>query len=293
MAMKRIIGEDGLPYLIDIPEEANTQLNAWASPSFQAVTEDFATPRLSNYPDMTNRHTDSDDDIKLLPDAPYSSQASTPVRGLLLRAMAANDDAGGYSAQSSDAEKENDVFSSEEGNRGSEDTPDGNMDSADLSPAYQGNATSEYSGRSADQQSQPVRTGLLGQFTDTLARREGNKFGAKGQQSRFRNPMEQIPGTDPSIPEVQNSDGSWTLPFGGNAHPITPYNGHQILKGRDRPVSYSNADIDEKNKIINVKVLMDYQKPSLFSRVTGLSKQVTDEQFEKYAKLANEGIARC
>ncbi|MFZ6780772.1 hypothetical protein ACO0LD_28400 [Undibacterium sp. Ji83W] len=229
--------------------------------------QDFSTSRLSPYPD---------------------TQAIAPVRGLLLRAMAAGDDAGDDTEQSPEVGNEGLTFSDREDGEGLEDSPDDSIDG----PASQGNQTSAYSEQSTGEKNQARKTGLLSRFTDTHARKEGNEFSAKGQDARFRNPMEQIPGNDPSIPEVQNSDGSWTLPFGGNAHPITPYNGHQILKGRDRPVSYSNAEIDEKNKIINVKVLMDYQKPSLFSRFTGLSKQVTDEQFEKYATLANEGIAQ-
>ena len=114
----------------------------------------------------------------------------------------------------------------------------------------------------------------------------------KSNDPGVRNPMVQVPSNDPSIPEVQNADGSWTLPNGGNPHPITAFNGNQILAGRENPVSYSTATINDENKTINIQVKMDYQTPSFVSRMSGLSSSVTDKQFEKYAGLANAGLAK-
>ncbi|MFZ6643160.1 hypothetical protein ACO0LL_25800 [Undibacterium sp. TC4M20W] len=285
--MPGLAASEILPYIQRglSPEEKDKYIQLLPG-TISADADPFSGLQFSKRP-----NPDYEQKLAALEDSGVNMQAATPVRGLLLRAMAAGDDAGDDTERSPQVDNEGDTYSDREDDEGWEDSPDRGIDDTAESPATQGYQTSAYSGQSTGEKNQAKKTGLLSQFTDTLARKEGNGFSAKGQDARFRNPMEQIPGNDPSIPEVQNSDGSWTLPFGGNAHPITPYNGHQILKGRDRPVSYSNAEIDEKNKIINVKVLTDYQKPSLFSRFIGLNKQVNDQEFEKYAKLADEGIA--
>ena len=158
MSMKRVTGPDGLPYLIDTPEEDGGQSSDWASPNFPSAMQGLGTSRLLPYPD---------------------TQATTPVRGLLLRAMAAGDDAGDATEQSPEIDNEGDTFSDREDNEGWEDSPGGGIDDTALSPAIQGYQASAYSGQSTGQKNQASKTGLLSQFTDTLARKEGNGFIAK------------------------------------------------------------------------------------------------------------------
>ena len=80
--------------------------------------------------------------------------------------------------------------------------------------------------------------------------------------------------------------------YGSKVHPITSFDATRILNGSSNPVHYSSADIDEKNKVINVKVRMNYDTPWLISRALGFSSRPSDEEFQRYATIANEGIAK-
>ncbi|PXX33477.1 hypothetical protein [Undibacterium pigrum] len=128
MAMKRITGPDGLPYLIDTQEEEEDgeQFSDWANPNFPSAMQDLAASRLLPYPGMGQTSTESKNYMQPSPrnygaDAsPFAGlqlarpsnidylqdyaatgrnsddnlQATTTARGLLLRAVAANDDVG-------------------------------------------------------------------------------------------------------------------------------------------------------------------------------------------------------
>ena len=108
-------------------------------------------------------------------------------------------------------------------------------------------------------------------------------------QAGVGRPMRQAPGLDPSIPEVQNADGFWTPPYGGNAHPITAYNGNEILAGQGTPVDYSSASINPENKVISIRMRVNYPTPSMFNPTTGSS---TPEEYARYVNLVNKGIKR-
>ncbi len=69
-------------------------------------------------------------------------------------------------------------------------------------------------------------------------------------------------------------------------------NDEQVLKGRNKPVKYSTADIDGESRVIRIWVRMDYRTPAFASRASGLASKLTDAQFEKYARLSDEGIAK-
>jgi hypothetical protein len=70
-------------------------------------------------------------------------------------------------------------------------------------------------------------------------------------------------------------------------HPIEKISDADILNGRTKPVNYSNATVDSKNKEINIQVGINYETPSVFNPSTG---SVTDAQYAKYVNLANSGV---
>jgi hypothetical protein len=98
-------------------------------------------------------------------------------------------------------------------------------------------------------------------------------------------PNVQTPGDDPTIPEVRNEDGSWTLPK-GKAHPITALSGDEILAGRPMPVDFSTATINADDHTIQLDVRMAYRQPGF----TDAAKKVDDSLFRKMANLADDGI---
>jgi LysM repeat protein len=73
------------------------------------------------------------------------------------------------------------------------------------------------------------------------------------------------------------------------AHRITQFSDADILNGRSKPVSYSTANIDSKNRTIDIQVKIDYQTPGALNISAG---SVTDEQYAKYVGLANAGIEK-
>ncbi len=75
-------------------------------------------------------------------------------------------------------------------------------------------------------------------------------------------------------------------------HPIFAVSDEQIRNGCKRALTYATASMDDEHKTIHIHLCMNYGKPSLLSCMTGLASQPGDAQFEKYARLADEGIAK-
>ncbi|UOD29533.1 PAAR domain-containing protein [Massilia violaceinigra] len=89
------------------------------------------------------------------------------------------------------------------------------------------------------------------------------------------------------------ADGSSNVFIGGGkSHPILAISDDMILKGRGEGPNYLTRTIDEKNKIINVEVLMNYKRPDMLSIAGGLTSMPTDEEFKRYEALANAGIGK-
>ncbi|WP_146219016.1 hypothetical protein [Undibacterium pigrum] len=75
-------------------------------------------------------------------------------------------------------------------------------------------------------------------------------------------------------------------------HPICAISDEQIRNGSKRPLAYATASMDDGHKIIHIRLRMNYGKPSLVTCLAGLAKKPGDAQFEYYARLADEGIAK-
>ena len=75
-------------------------------------------------------------------------------------------------------------------------------------------------------------------------------------------------------------------------HPISALDDDEILKGSKRPLAYATASVDDEHKIILISLRMNYGKPSLVTCLAGFAKKPSDTQFEYYAGLADEGIAK-
>lgn len=75
-------------------------------------------------------------------------------------------------------------------------------------------------------------------------------------------------------------------------HPICTISDEQIRNGSKRPLAYATARLDDEHKIIHIHLRMNYGKPSLVTCLAGLATKPSDGQFEKYARLADEGIAQ-
>jgi len=75
-------------------------------------------------------------------------------------------------------------------------------------------------------------------------------------------------------------------------HPICSVSDEQIRNGCKRALTYATASMDDEHKAIHIRLRMNYGKPSLLSCMTGLASKPDDTQFEKYAALADAGIAK-
>ncbi len=216
-----------------------------------------------------SRRPNPDDEQKLtaIEGSGGSIQAATPTRGLLLRAMAANDDMNPDASLAPQAQM-----------AGLDRWPRNSMD------RHEGG----YSSYDSAEQDVPGQTGLLNRFsapgtgkgsTDYVTMMAKNSDAPDSVMTGMTN-------------NSQTSKPGTTSPYDTKNHPINAFDDHQILNGKENPLPYSSASIDDKNKVINVKVRMNYDTPSFFTRMIGLTSKPSDEQFEKYARLADDGIAK-
>ncbi|MFZ6643163.1 hypothetical protein ACO0LL_25815 [Undibacterium sp. TC4M20W] len=81
-------------------------------------------------------------------------------------------------------------------------------------------------------------------------------------------------------------------PYRARPQPIGAVNDEQIRNGNKRALTYATASMDDEHKIIHIRLCMNYGKPSLVTCLLGLAKKPGDAQFEYYARLADEGIAK-